>query len=164
MQLEVVVSTEVDAAPERAFDFAAANEVFPRILRAYGPIPGIASIEMLDGARLAAGSRRRVLMTDGTEILEELLAYDRPQRHRYRWLNAPKPPFSLLVSRGEGDWIFRAAGSGTRIEWTYTFDLTSPLVALPAKLVLAIFKRWMQRGLDEVARLLRDERVRASGT
>jgi len=164
VQLAVVVSTEVDAAPERAFDFAAANEVFPRVLHAYGPIPGIASIEMLDGARLAIGSRRRVLMTDGSEILEEVLAYDRPERHRYRWMNPPKPPFSLLVSRGEGDWIFRPSGSGTRIEWTYTFDLTSPLAALPAKLVLGIFRRWMQRGLDEIARLLREEPLRASGT
>jgi hypothetical protein len=81
---------------------------------------------------------------------EEIVAFDRPHRHRYRWLNRPAPPFSYLVSGGEGDWTFTADGASTRIVWSYTFELTSPLV-LPLMLpVRALFRRWMQRGLERI--------------
>ena len=154
MQLQVRSSIEVDAAPERVFDFATALENFPRVLRRYGPIPGIDSIHMLDGAAPAAGARRVVRMTDRSEIVEQVLDLDRPRRHRYRWLNPPAPPFSWMVERGEGDWLFSACARGTRIEWTYTFDLTSPLAAPFARPILAIFRRWMQRGLRAIAAAL----------
>ena len=86
-------------------------------------------------------------MSDGRIVGEELLAYDRPARHRYRWLRPPAFPFSLLVSGGEGDWRFTGVNGGTRIEWDYTFELRSPL-AWPVALALkAIFGRWMQRAL-----------------
>jgi hypothetical protein len=153
VQLKCYASIEVDAAPERVFDFATELASFPRMLLPLGPLPGIVSIEMLDGAAPARGARRVVRMSDKSEIFEQILDLDRPRRHRYRWLNAPAPPFSLLVARGEGDWLFSACARGTRIEWTYTFDLTSPLAAPFAMPVLALFRRWMQRGLARTAEL-----------
>jgi len=150
VQLEVHASRVIGAPTEKVFDFAVASENLPRILKVFGPIPGITSIEMLDGATLATGARRRVRMSDGSEIFEEVTALDRPRRHSYRWLNAPAPPFSLLVRRGEADWIFTASAQGTRIEWTYRFELTSPLAAPLAAVVMMLFKRWMQRGLERI--------------
>lgn len=150
MQLKVHASHDVGAPPEKVFDFAVAAENLPRILQGFGPIPGIVAIELLDGAPLTVGSKRRVRMADKSEILEEVLALDRPRRHNYRWLNAPAPPFSLLVRRGEADWLFTASPHGTRIDWSYTFELTSPLAAPLAAVVLMLFKRWMQRGLERI--------------
>ena len=49
-------------------------------------------------------------------------------------------------------WCFAPNARGTRIDWNYCFELTSPLAAPVALLVIAIFKRWMQRGLSEVQR------------
>jgi hypothetical protein len=150
VKLKVHASHVVGAPTEKVFDFAVASENLPRILRGLGPIPGITSIEMLDGAALAPGARRRVRMSDGSDILEEVTALDRPRRHSYRWLNAPAAPFSLLVRRAEADWIFTASAQGTRIEWTYRFELTSPLAAPLAALVMILFKRWMRRGLERI--------------
>jgi uncharacterized protein YndB with AHSA1/START domain len=151
VKLEVSASRVIGAPTEKVFDFAVAAENLPRILTGFGPIPGIASIEMLDGAALATGARRRVRLSDGSEIFEEVTALDRPRRHSYRWLNAPAPPFSLLVRRAEADWMFTAAAQGTRVDWTYRFELTSPLAAVPAAVAMMLFKHWMQRGLERIA-------------
>jgi hypothetical protein len=86
-------------------------------------------------------------MTDGSVVREEVLAWERPSRHRYRWLDPPAFPFSLLVRSGEGDWRFAPADGGTRIEWVYTFELTSPLVSPLAAALMPVFRRWMQRAL-----------------
>lgn len=157
MQLEVRAAVAVERPPEEVFDFAVACESFPRILHRLGPIPAITHLEMLDGRPLETGARRRVELGDGSMLLELIVALERPTRHRYRWLGPPAAPFNLLVEVGEGDWIFSAHGTGTRIEWTYTFTLTTALVYPLAWLVLGLFRRWMQRGLDripvEIARL-----------
>jgi hypothetical protein len=146
MQVQTRARIEIPLLPERAFDLAVADETFPRTLRGYGPIPGLARVETVGGAPVA-GATRRVSMTDDSVIVEELLEHERPRRHRYRWLEPPAPPFSLLVRSAEGDWKFSPAGAGTSIEWTYRFELTSPLVLPLAAPVVWLFRRWMERGL-----------------
>lgn len=153
VQLHVHTTVEVDAAPERVFDFLSGPDVFVRVLRPFGPIPGLTSVELLDGASaLGAGVRRRVHMTDDTTLDEQVVDHDRPRRQRYRWGHPPQGPFGLLIRGAEADWTFHASPRGTRIDWDYSFELSSPLAAPLALLVLAIFKRWMQRGLGEVQR------------
>lgn len=150
MQIEVRAAIDVARPPEEVFDFAVACETFPRILHKLGPIPAITHLEMLDGRPLETGARRRVELGDGSVLLELIVALERPRRHRYRWLGPPAAPFNLLVRVGEGDWLFSPHDGGTRIAWTYTFDLTTPLVYPLARLVLGLFRRWMQRGLDQI--------------
>lgn len=151
MSLQVRATREIDAPPERVFDVAVACETLPSLLQKLGPIPAITAMHLVDGARLATGVQRLVQMSDGTMLREEVLELDRPRRHRYRWLSPPAFPFSLLVRSAEGDWLFTASARGTRVEWTYTFELTSPLarpLALPAR---ALFRRWMAQGLSNLA-------------
>jgi hypothetical protein len=150
VQLKVHAARDIGAPPEKVFDFAVANENMPRIMQRFGPIPAVASVEVLDGAKLAAGVKRRVRMADQSEIIEEVLVLDRPRHHRYRWLTAPAPPFSLLVRSATGDWVFTASAKGTHLDVTYTFELTSPLAAPIAAAVLVLFKRWVQRGLSRI--------------
>jgi hypothetical protein len=147
MKLSVQAAVEVPRSAEEVFDFATSCEGFPRFIHPLGPIPGIARAEMLGAAAPKPGAQRRIHMTDGSVVDEEVLAYDRPLRHRYRWLEPPAFPFSLIVRRGEGDWHFSRTGGGTRVEWDYHFDLTSPLVWPLAKALMAIFRRWMQQAL-----------------
>lgn len=133
------------------------DEVFARatdstntaqILRARGPFAGITKVEMHEGQTLTTGSKRRVFMTDGTVLEEVILAYDPPVRHRYGWKDGAKFPFSLLVRSGTGDWAFTEEEGGTRIVWTYTFGLTSPLAYPLAVPIAWLFKGWLQTGLD----------------
>ena len=156
MQIEVTATVDVDRPRDEAFDFAVACETFPRVLRKLGLIPAIEHVEMVDGQPLATGGQRRVRLGDGSEIRELVVALDRPLRHRYRWLDLPAAPFNLLVSGAEADWTFDdTRDGGTRIAWTYAFTLTTPLVYPLARLVLGLFRSWMQRGLDRIAEQLR---------
>jgi hypothetical protein len=141
----------VQKAPEHVFDFATANDTFPKVLLPVGPIPGIRGQE-LDTDVLRTGTKRRVFMTDGSTVEEEVLSLERPRVHHYQWLNRPAFPFSLLVKTGEAVWTFRSENDGTRIQWDYTLGLTSPL-AYPAMLIVReLFRRWMQQGLEGVRR------------
>ncbi len=147
MKVETRAEIHVPQPPEQVFDFAVACDTFPRILHKLGPLPGIVNAEMVDAPAPRLGARRRVTMSDGNVVEEELVAFERPVRHRYRWLSRLAPPFSLLVRTGEGDWTFTPSGGGTTIVWIYRFDLTTPLVYPFAALVLVLFRRWMMRGL-----------------
>lgn len=150
MKLETHAKIFVPKPPEEVFDYATADGTFEKVLRPLGPIPGIVSIAVDGGGPQVTGSKRRVTMTDKSVLGEEVLVLERPREHRYRWLNRPAPPFSFLVKGGEASWTFHAEGTGTRIDWDYTFDLTSP-VAYPAMaLVTIFFRRWMKQGLEGV--------------
>ncbi len=146
MKLTARASVEIPKSAELVFDFATSCEGFPRFIWAFGPIPGITRAEMVGGQAPAAGVERHIHMTDGNVVEEELLTYDRPSRHRYRWLKPPAFPFSLIVRTAEGDWRFTATDGGTRIDWDYRFELTSVLALLGAPLIL-VFQHWMQRAL-----------------
>jgi len=147
VKLSAHASVEIPRPAAEVFDFASSCEGFPRFIGPYGPIPGIARAEMVNGAAPKAGAERRIHMTDGSVVAEEVLAYERPSRHRYRWLKPPAFPFSLVVRSGEGDWRFAPAGGGTRVDWHYSFELTSPLAWPFAAGLVLVFRRWMQSAL-----------------
>ena len=135
---------------EEVFAFATDSTNAPQTIRSRGPFAGISKIEMYEGQSLAKGSKRRIFMTDDSVLDETILEYDPPVNHRYAWTGGVTPPFSLLVRSGSGNWDFTETDGGTRIVWTYTFDLTSPL-AYPLAIPIAwLFKGWLQQGLDAI--------------
>lgn len=147
MKLATHASVEIPSPADRVFDFATSCEGFPQFIWAYGPIPGITRAEIVGAQPPQAGVERHIHMTDGNVVEEELLTYERPSQHRYRWLKPPAFPFSLIVRTGEGDWRFTATNGGTRIDWTYSFELTSALAWPLAAPLMIVFRRWMQRAL-----------------
>jgi uncharacterized protein YndB with AHSA1/START domain len=135
---------------EEVFVYATDSTNAPDTVRARGLFAGITNIEMHEGQTLAKGSKRRVFMTDGTVLEEDILDYDPPTRHRYGWTGGAKFPFSLLVRSGTGNWDFTEAEGGTRIVWTYTFGLTTPLAYPLAIPIIWLFKGWLQQSLDAI--------------
>jgi hypothetical protein len=154
--IEARAQVQIAAPPEAVFDTGADYRAFARFIHAYGPIPGIVSAQMHGGAAPAAGVHRDVHISDRSTLEEVILAFDRPSRHSYRWVRPPAGPLALVVRVGEGDWLFEPVqgGRATRLIWTYSFELTSPL-AYPAALVLrVVFARWMQKNLDRLRALI----------
>ena len=135
---------------EEVFAVATDSTNAPRTLRPRGPFAGIREIEMHEGQTLATGAKRRIAMTDGAVLEEVILDYDPPVRHRYGWAGGVKPPMSLLVRSGTGTWDFTEVDGGTRIVWSYTFGLTSPLAYPLAAPIVWLFKGWLQQGLDSI--------------
>ena len=132
-----------DASPDRLFDFTNDAANFTSFA-GFGPIPGIrkATYETAGVPRL--GSKRRILKNDGTEHIEEITAFERPARHTSR-ITGLSPPFSWLVRFGEDHWKFAADESGTVVERTFAFELTSPLAAFVAFPLLHFFMRMAVR-------------------
>jgi hypothetical protein len=150
MNISTSASIVIPRSREAVFAHATANTTAERTLRPRGPVAGIAKVEMFEGQALAAGSWRRITMTDGAVLEEVILDYDPPVKHRYRWTGGVKPPLSFLVRSGTGCWDFTEANGGTRIDWSYIFELTSPLAYPLAMPIAWFFKGWLQQGLEAI--------------
>lgn len=103
----------------------------------YGPIPGIREARYETDGPAGLGSRRRVLKTDGSAHIEEIIVFERPRRHVSR-ITGITPPLSWLVGEGEDDWVFSEASGFpgcTEISRTFRFELRS-LLAYPVGVVL----------------------------
>jgi hypothetical protein len=116
-----------------------------QILPGHGSIPATTGSRPAIGVWNDPGARRRVLMADGSSVLEEVLARDVPDYFTYLvW--GFKPPLGLLVRYGRGEFFFTAQGPNTtRLGWAYHFAprtiLAVPLLAL---IVRRVFKPFMQ--------------------
>jgi uncharacterized protein YndB with AHSA1/START domain len=163
MQVHTCASTEIPAAPERVFDLLVDYGNCAQFFRRWGPIPGVVSCVAID-ENGDGRPRRKLKLTDGSTHEEEILVLERPHCFRYRWLNAPAAPLNLVICTAETRWDFQEirAGGGTRVIWTYHFEVTSPF-AYPAALVLrALFNRWMVQALRRLGETSLDARGSAS--
>lgn len=148
MKLDSKASVEIGRPREQVFDIAVDAKKLPAIMKRVGPIPGVSSVDM--EGELRAGARRKANMSDGSVMGEEITVLERPRAYAYRWLNKPAAPFSLLVRGADSDWNFAETPGGSRVDWTYTFELTSPLAAPLAWAAIQLFGRWMRAALGEL--------------
>lgn len=153
MKIATQASVRIARPVEEVFDFAVVPEGFSRFLLAFGPIPAVTRSEMVGGVPMARGARRLVSLSDGSSLEEEILELERPRTHGYRW-QGPPLPFSLIVRSGEAHWTFTPDEGGTRVDWSYSFELTTVLVYPLGLAVAALFRRWMSAGLGRLRDLL----------
>jgi uncharacterized protein YndB with AHSA1/START domain len=154
MALAARAEIEIPKPALEVFDLATSCEGFPRFLLRLGPIPAVVRAELVGASEPMAGGRRLIELGDGSRIEEEIVAFERPARHRYRWLSPPAPPFSWLVRSAEGDWTFTPVAAGTRVAWSYRFEARSAIAEVLARPVVLLFGRWMRRGLVNLRALL----------
>lgn len=154
MLLRTGASIELPLRPQEAFDLITGPDALarlPEVWLGYGPIPRIVKAEMVGGAPMRVGAVRRVWTADGSVTDEEIREHARPARHAYRLVAGLRPPLSFFVRWNEGDWTFTPTAEGTRIDWRYTWELTSPLVfPVMGPLVLVFFRRAMEDCLARV--------------
>lgn len=162
MDLTIREEVDVAAAPAAVFALITRPDTPARTFRGHGPVPATVRSEMVDGGELRVGAIRRVHTSDGAVIDEEIVALEPPSRQRYRLLRGFKRPLSWLVRGAHGDWQLVPHGAGTRITWTFTFELRTFLVWPIAALVGRAFRRAMRGALAEHRRLL-DEPPAAAG-
>ncbi|MEI8256985.1 MAG: SRPBCC family protein, partial [Deltaproteobacteria bacterium] len=138
---------EIERDRETVWKLATGVDVLPDIILATGPIPGVRKAYVVGGGETRLGAVRRLVMTDGTPLDEEITAFEAPRKMAYT-LKGFRGPLAAITERCEGQWVFSPLGSGTRVSWTFTAHLRSPLVAPAAALVLKVFmKRAMESSL-----------------
>lgn len=150
MNVSTSASIVVPKSREEVFDFCCSNETFERHLEARMPVAGVQRAEFFDGHSLKAGDHRRITLTDGSVLDEEILDYTPPALHRYRWSKGLKGPFALLVRSGTGTWDFSEVDGGTRINWSYDFALKSALAYPLALPIMPLFRAWLKQSLQSI--------------
>ena len=155
MVIEVEAEAVVPRRVEEVFDAATDPAGLPRFFTGYPPlIPAIREATIEGGGAVAAGALRNVRLSDGTSIQERVLAHDRPSLHRYDMADMNSLQ-RLLCTNMVSEWRFSDVGGATRIVWRYAIHAKGGPV-LPAAWVTArLFRRAMQRCLDNVAAALR---------
>ena len=107
-----------------------------------------ATIKTLLNRLLKKGAIRRLVMTDGVPLDEEFVEFEPPRKVHYK-LKGFRGPLALIAKHCEGQWVFSPLGNGTRISWTFTAHLTSPLAAPAAIPVIKVFmKQAMETSLQ----------------
>lgn len=151
-----ITRTALLPAPiEVAFDFIAAEDVLPKILTGYGPLPAISHTSDLTGPWSVVGSRRVNHLASGHTLREEVMLYDRSRSFGYRIWDFNHPVLRLLASGARGHWTFESVPGGTRVTWTYTFVATCGFAALPlSSMTQLLWRGYMDVCLENSARLL----------
>ena len=145
MDVRLEAEIEIAAKPAAIFDAVNDADGAPRIYAGHGPIPGVTAMRYEGDGKPRLDAVRKVHTSDGNVLEEKLVVYDRPRAHSYT-LGGFTLPFSLLIRQARADWRFdeMAGAVATRVHWTYTFTLTTPLVwPLAALFLYTVFQGWM---------------------
>ena len=161
MNVRLDAEIEIAADAAKIFDLVNDPDGAPRIYAQHGPIPGVTALRYDGDGKPRLDAIRRVFTADGNVLEEQLVVFDRPRAHSYT-LRGFKLPFSLLVREGRAEWTFSEipGAAATRVHWTYTFALPTPLSWPVAALFLhTVFHGWM---LGCLGRARREETVMAA--
>jgi hypothetical protein len=141
------VTRELAVRVERVFDVVVAEDVLPRVLHRWGPIPAVVGTRDLTGAWDEPGSERTVVLDDGNTAHEQVLIWMRPEQFVYR-VDRFTGLFGRLVDQAVGSWEFTGTPQGARFRWTYSFRARGRI----ARVVLAILAQtaWA-RYMDQCA-------------
>ncbi|HEY2160292.1 MAG TPA: hypothetical protein VGH24_03225 [Solirubrobacteraceae bacterium] len=82
-----------------------------KIFRGFGPLPAVVGTRDQTGAWDHVGARRVVELADGSEVREELTAYEAPAHFAYR-VSGFSGPLRRLVSHADGAWWFSEREGG----------------------------------------------------
>lgn len=151
---ELIAHTEevVVAVPLDRYAAWAATASLESHLRGTSRLPAVARTEELSGAWGEPGARRRVVLSDGHQVAEEILANEPPSRFRYEvWGFTNFGRFLTDYAVGE----FRISGEGdtTRVRWTYAFHPRSRLAApLLSRFVDSVWTEFMRTSLETIRR------------
>lgn len=135
--------------PAVVFSFLAAEDVLPKVLTGYGPLPAVTGTSDLTGPWSRIGSSRMVHLADGTSLREAITLYTPPKRFSYRVWDFGNRTLAALAVHGSGDFRFESRGDGTTVVWTYKFKARNAAAYLPLKAMVGLFWRgYMDRCLD----------------
>jgi hypothetical protein len=136
------------AGVELLFDTVVAEEVLPKVLHRWGPVPGVVGTRDLIGPWTTPGSERTVVLDDHSTARERLLVWERPRRFEYV-VDRFTSPLGRLVDHASGTWEFDNRGSGSAFSWTYSFHPSRFAALVPLQvMVRTAWARYMAQCAD----------------
>jgi hypothetical protein len=151
------VSVEIAVSRDRFFYWFMSADL-PRIMPAYGLIPGVVGVKDQTGPMHIPGSRRVLLLSDGNTAVEETTSSDPPRGLKYR-LHELTNVFRHLVAEAQGELLFREVGdAATRVEWRYSFFGRNSAATLVLKPLISLqYAGFMKSALTRAGRLAEEE-------
>jgi hypothetical protein len=150
----VSASRTVPVEVQRAFD-AVLTEPLPRIFsRRYGPIAPIREVrDQTGGVWGTVGQSRRIVLTDGGSMTERLTTVERPTSFGYE-ISELGGPLKALVGSITGEWRFEAAGTGTRITWSWEIQPASSIGRYALPVFARLWRGYARQALEEIEEIL----------
>jgi uncharacterized protein YndB with AHSA1/START domain len=143
---EVRLQVELDAPVEGVFDAMADHGRYDRVR----PIKESELLREGETDRNGVGAVRKLVVAGGLlRFEEEVTAYERPSRLDYLIIAVNFP-----VEHDGGSIRFEPTASGTKVLWTSTFRITTPLIggAMGAALKVGLDRSFTQM-LEDAARI-----------
>jgi hypothetical protein len=111
----------ITGTPEAVFNFISAEDVLPKVLTGYGPLPAVVKTSENTGPWTVAGSARLIHLADGSTVREQVTQFEPSNRFAYRVWEFGNPLIRSIATGARGEWTFSPAPGGTLVIWTYTF-------------------------------------------
>ena len=160
--VDVTVYAETSASPEKAFDFIAPIDL-DRIFDRWLLIPGVTGVRSQSGPWSTPGQTRVVLLSDGSEVREELRDVERPDGFTYRV--GPFPgPLGMIAVAAEGEWDFSRDDGRTRVTWTYRFRPARLRRWLVLLLIAPMWRGYARRALRKAVAGLENAKAGPTST
>lgn len=137
---------------EDAFDRVLPAPLEQLFARRFLALPPIRRVTGQVGAWGTVGQTRVIETADGGTMREHLLRVDRPSGFAYE-IGEVTGPMKPLVRAVEGRWDFEAAGTGTRVTWSWRVQPTGVgRVAMPA--FSRMWHGYARRALEQLDTML----------
>lgn len=134
------------------FDTVTAEDVLPRVLQRFGPVPGVRGTTDLTGSWTAPGTSRTILLDDGHRAVETLTGFERPNRFEYR-VDSFTGIFGRSVEHAEGVWTFDGDEHTATLTWQYRFFPRPATGTLLTVFVRTFWAGYMRRAAERCVEL-----------
>lgn len=154
-EISITRQAVIAGTPEQVFNFIAAEDVLPKVLTGYGPLPAVVKTSENTGPWTVPGSARLIHLADNTTVREQVTHFEPSKRFAYRVWEFGNPVIRSLSTGARGEWTFSPAPGGTMVTWTYTFTAKNAVTALPLSGITQILWRgYMDVCLENSKRLM----------
>lgn len=154
-EVSITRQAVIPGTPEAVFKFITAEDVLPKVLTGYGPLPAVVKTSGNTGPWTVPGSARVNHLADGSTVREQVTRYEPSTRFAYRLWEFGNPIINAIATGARGDWTFSPAPGGTLVTWTYTFTAKNAAAALPLSGITQILWRgYMDVCLENSKRLM----------
>ena len=151
MKLEVIQSVVFPAPPDRVWALLLDIQQMEMFV-GWGPIPGIVDAKRIQGTG-SPGSVRAISNRDGSTHKEEVMELVQLKHYEDRIFDLTSP-LRLMVHDVRDRFALEADGAGTRLNRTFTFELSSVLWWPAAMLIRSAMGVAVTRHHAEIARRL----------
>jgi len=155
LDVAITLKTFYPAPRADVFGFIVAEDVLPKILTGFGPLPAVVGTAERTGPWDQPGSSRKVILKDGSTVREAVTDHVTGSYFAYRIWDFGHPIVRALASGATGRWWFDTVEGGTQVVWTYTFTARNRLTRAPLWLLANLLWRgYMQVCLRNSGRFI----------